>query len=90
MVDAPLGEEKDGLSVGLCVIDDAFINGEVQAELWLRNLTAKDITFASCHRVNVGFNIKVKDMNGKEYHADITSFRGYPVYSNWLLPPGTS
>lgn len=84
----PWGEERDGLSVGLHVKGDAFINGEVQAELWLRNSGAKDINFASCHRVDVGFNVNAKDINGKNYHADITSFRGRPVYSNWLLPPG--
>lgn len=84
----PWGAEKGGLSAGIRVIDDARIGGEVKAELWVRNSGAKDVTFSQCHRADVGLSVVAKDKDGKEHSADITQFRGLPIFSHWLLPPG--
>ena len=50
----PWGQEKDGLSAGIRVTGEARIGGEVKAELWVRNSSAKDVKFSHCHRADVG------------------------------------
>jgi hypothetical protein len=82
------GEEKSGLSTGLRIIGDARVGGEVRVELWVRNSDEKDLKFSKCHRADVGLHVVANDKEGKEHYADITQFRGYPVFSHLLLPPG--
>ena len=84
----PWGQEKDGLSAGIRVTGEARIGGEVKAELWVRNSSAKDVKFSHCHRADVGMRVVAKDKAGKDHSADITSFRGRPVFGRLLLPPG--
>ena len=84
----PWGEEMNGLSAGIRVTGEARIGGEVKAELWVRNSSAKDVKFSHCHRADVGMYVVAKDKAGKDHSADITSFRSYPVFGRLLLPPG--
>jgi hypothetical protein len=84
----PWGAEKGGLSAGIRIIGDARTGGEVKVELWVRNSGAKDVTFSQCARADVGLSVVAKDKDGKEHSAEITQFRGRPIFSHWLLPPG--
>ncbi len=84
----PWGAEKEGLSTGLRIIGEARIGGEVKAELWVRNSSAKDVKFSQCLRADVGLSVVAKDKDGKEHSTDITSFRRKPGFHHLLLPPG--
>ncbi len=80
------GESKKGLSAGIRIIGDARLGGQVKMELWVRNTGKKDATFSQNPRADVGLSIFVKDKDGQNRYADITSFSAYPIFHHLLLP----